>query len=85
MGRGCLAYEGEAEKDMKRSFDNPIMVIKIDEGGNPDKEAFEILKNFLGKEALEKAMEQHGLNGVSVNAAIAGMQFQVLQDKRKKE
>jgi hypothetical protein len=71
-GRGCLACEGEREKDrvkdekaMQQSFNNPLLVIK----GTPDEDpvGWEILQGLNAKTVEENYKEY------SDNPALAGL------------
>lgn len=58
QGKGCLACDGEAERDYKRAFPNgaqPIAVFKTNDPAD-----MELARQTIGREAIEKAFGKGG-------------------------
>jgi hypothetical protein len=74
-GRGCIACEGEKEKD-ESLYPEPMFV--ADPSNEHD---MKLLKQFFGKEAVEKAFSEDGdgMRELAINAAAA----QLLQSARE--
>jgi hypothetical protein len=67
-GKGCLACAGERAKD-KKQLSEPLFVASTE-----SEHDMELLKNFFGKEAIDKAFKDergNGMQDILVNAVIA--------------
>lgn len=66
-GRGCLACEGERQRAFEQVQD-PIFTASTD-----DPRDMQLLKTYLGKDALDHAFgpDGHGIQEIERNAAIA--------------
>ena len=72
-GRGCLACEGERQRDMERQIE-PAFVAKTPED-------LELLKEAVGREALEKAYAGPNLeHEIQFNLAVAAIKQQLRKD-----
>ena len=72
-GRGCLACEGERKRDMERQIE-PAFVAKTPED-------LELLKEAVGREALEKAYAGPNLeHEIQFNLAVAAIEQQLRKD-----
>lgn len=74
-GHGCIACEAEQKKYEAQRM-QPIFTARVGDEGD-----MTLMKQFLGRDALEKAFgpDGGGMQEVEVNAAIAG----VIQAMRK--
>lgn len=68
-GRGCLACPGEREKAQERAVE-PIFTARLD-----DPHDIELLRQYFGREAVEKAFSAGGggIHEVEFNAAVASL------------
>jgi hypothetical protein len=80
QGAGCLACDGESERAMEHSFNNPALIIR----GMEDKEGWDIAKKYLSKDALEKAYHEGGDAGIDRNLFLTRVEF-MLKERRLAE